>query len=159
MPEENYLDILEQSLKKKLGILIKIRQENEQQRLMLLDENVTPKEFEKNLEAKASLVEQLDLLDEGFEETYVHVRDFLDAHKKAYQEQIQRLQELIRQITAEGSSIQAEEQRNYKLAEKKFVSLKKQIREVKASHKIVTQYYRTMNKTNYINAQFLDNKK
>jgi len=115
-------------------------------------------DFEENINSKAALVDELNLLDEGFEEIYARIREQLDAGKEKYHEQIKRLQELIRQVTAEGSSIQAEEQRNYKLAQSKFESIKKQVREVKASHKAVSQYYRNMTKTNYIDAQFLDNK-
>ena len=159
MPEENYLDILEQSLKKKLEILDQIRVKNELQKVLFLDENLEPEELEKNLESKAALVEQLELLDQGFEDVYERVRQLLQKNKQQYQEQIQRLQVLIRRITAESNSIQAEEQRNYKLAEKKFGSIKKQVREVKASHKAVSQYYRSMTNSNYVDAQFLDNKK
>lgn len=158
MSEENYLNILEQSLKKKLGVLNQIRVKNEQQRVLLSDPELTPEDFEENINSKAALVDELNLLDEGFEEIYARIREQLDAGKEKYHEQIKRLQELIRQVTAEGSSIQAEEQRNYKLAQSKFESIKKQVREVKASHKAVSQYYRNMTKTNYVDAQFLDNK-
>lgn len=159
MSEENYLDILEQSLKKKLEILSQIRVKNEQQRILLLDEELAPEDFEQNIESKALLVDELNLLDEGFEEIYARIRRQLDAGKQKYKKQIKSLQDLIRQVTAEGSSIQAEEQRNYKLAQKKFESVKKQVREVKASHKVVSQYYRNMTQTSYLDAQFLDNKK
>lgn len=158
MPEENYLNILEQSLKKKLEVLGQIRIKNEQQRVLLLDEELAPEDFENNIEAKAALVNELELLDQGFEEIYARIQQQIRANKEQYQEQIRRLQEQIRQITAEGSSIQAEEQRNYKLAQKKFSDVKKQVREVKASHKVVSQYYRNMTNTNYVDAQFLDNK-
>lgn len=159
MSEENYLDILEQSLKKKLGILNQIREKNEQQRILLLDQELAPEDFEENINTKAALVDQLELLDQGFEEIYARIRKQLDAGKEQYKVQIRRLQELIRQVTAVGNSIQAEEQRNYKLAQEKFESVKKQVREVKASHKAVSQYYRNMTKTQYLDAQFLDNKK
>ena len=66
---------------------------------------------------------------------------------------------MIRDITAESSSIQAEEQRNYQLAQQKFSDVKKQIREVKNSQSAVQKYYKNMMKVNYIDAQFLDNKK
>lgn len=159
MPEQNYLDILEQSLKKKLDVLEQIRIKNEQQRVLLLDEELGPEDFENNIEAKAALVEKLELLDQGFEDIYERIRIQLESNKEQYREHIRRLQELIRQVTAETSSIQAEEQRNYKLAQKKFESVKKQIREVKASHKAVSQYYRNMTQINHVDAQFLDNKK
>lgn len=159
MSEENYLDILEQSLKKKLGILNQIRVKNEQQRVLLLDKELAPEDFEENINQKAALVDELNLLDEGFEEIYARIQQQLNVGRERYQEQIRKLQELIREVTAEGSSIQAEEQRNYKLAQKKFESVKKQVREVKASHKAVSQYYRNMTQGHQIEAQFLDNKK
>lgn len=159
MPEENYLDILEQSLKKKLAVLGQIRVKNEQQRVMLQDKELAPEDFEENMEAKAALVDQLELLDQGFEEIYAHIKQQLAANKEQYSGQIRRLQDQIRQVTAESSSIQAEEQRNYKLAQKKFSDVKKQVREVKASHKAVSQYYRNMANLNYADSQFMDNKK
>lgn len=159
MSEENYLDILEQSLKKKLEVLGQIRIKNEQQRVLLLDEELAPEDFEQNIDAKAALVDKLELLDQGFEDIYARIQEQLEAGREQYREQIQKLQEQIRQVMAESSSIQAEEQRNYKLAQKKFESVKKQVREVKASHKAVSQYYRSMAQSGYADAQFMDNKK
>ena len=120
---------------------------------------MAPEDFEENIASKAALVEELELLDQGFEDVYERIRQQLDAHKEQYKDQIRRLQDLIRQVTAESSNIQVEERRNYKLAEKKFSSVKKQVREVKASYKAVNQYYRSMTKTSYVDAQFMDNKK
>lgn len=159
MPEKNYLQILEQSLKKKLAILNQIRLKNEEQRVMLLDENLASDDFENNVEEKGALVEKLGLLDQGFEEIYKRIREMLDVDKEQYRDEIQKLQVLIRQVTAAGSSIQAEEKRNYKLAQEKFSSVKKQVREIKSSQKAVNEYYRSMTKRNYVDAQFLDNKK
>lgn len=159
MQEENYLDILEQSMDKKMDVLRQIRVKNEQQRILLLDPELAPEDFEENINTKAALVDKLELLNDGFEEIYARIRQQLSKNKEQYREQIQRLQEQIRQVTAESSSIQAEEQRNYKLAQKKFSDVKKQVREVKASYKAVNQYYRNMTQTNYVDAQFLDNKK
>lgn len=159
MPEKNYLQIMEQSLRKKLAILNRIRLKNEEQRVLLLDENLAPDDFEKNVEEKGELIEQLELLDKGFEEIYGRLEGVFRENKGQYREEIQRLQGQIRQITAAGNSIQAEEKRNYELAQQKFSSVKKQVREVKSSHKAVNEYYRTMTKTKYVDAQFLDNKK
>lgn len=157
--EVEYLQILIQSLEKKKQILLRIREKNEEQRVMLLDEDLSPEDFEGNIEEKGKLVDQLDQLDQGFDETYQRVREIIKQQPEKFTKEIQALQELVREITSASNSIQAEEQRNYKLAQQKFASVKQQIREVKASHKIVKQYYQTMNRTNYIDAQFLDNKK
>ncbi len=159
MQEHEYLEIMTQSLTKKLTVLGEIRKKNEEQRVLLLDENLAPEDFEKNIESKAKLVESLEMLDEGFDNLYDRLRDEIIGNKEKYADQIQKLQELIRDITAASSSIQAEEQRNYQLAQRKFSDVKKQIREVKSSQSAVQQYYKNMTKVNYIDAQFMDDKK
>ncbi len=157
--QEQYIEILIQSLSKKLEVLHEIQEQNEQQRVLLLDENLPPEDLEKNLEAKAELVEQLNLLDEGFDEVYQRVREALSENPSVYRRQIALLQKQIREVTSAGSQVQAQEKRNYDLAARKFSSVKKQIREVKASHQAVNQYYRNMMKLNFVDPQFMDNKK
>lgn len=159
MQERDYLDILTQSLTKKLAVLEGIRKKNEEQRVLLLDEDLGPEEFEKNIESKGKLVDSLEMLDEGFDHIYERVKEELAENKDQYKEQIQKLQDLIRDIMAQSNSIQVEEQRNYKLAQNKFSDVKKQIREVKTSQNAVQQYYRNMTRVNYIDPQFLDDKK
>ena len=157
--QEEYIEILIQSLKKKLDTLQKIQEMNKEQKLLLADENLTPEEFEKNVQKKGRLVEQLEMLDQGFDEVYQRVRGELSDRKEAHRPQIAILQEQIRQITALSSDIQAQEKRNYELAVKKFDSVRKQIREVKASHKAVNQYYQNMRRINLVDPQFMDKKK
>lgn len=157
--QEEYLQILIQCLEKKKSVLFQIRKKNEEQRVLLLDDDLAPEDFERNIDEKGQLIDQLELLDDGFDETYDRVRELVRQHPQQYEKEIKTLQELIREITSDSNSIQAEEQRNYRLAQQKFAAVKQQVREVKASHRVVNQYYQTMNKTNYIDAQFLDNKK
>lgn len=157
--QEQYLEILVQSMKKKLEVLYEIQAMNEEQRILLMDDNLPPEDFEKNIQKKSELIDQLDLLDNGFDEVYQRVRVQLQENQSLYKEQIGLLQSLIRDVTAAGSQVQAQEQRNYDLAVNKFTSLKKQIREVKTSYKAVSQYYQNMMKLNFIDPQFMDNKK
>lgn len=157
--QQQYMEILAQSLKKKLEALEQIQALNEEQRLLLLDENLPPADFEKNVQRKADLIKELELLDGGFDEVYRRVREELMHNQPSYRQQITLLQGLIRDVTAAGSQIQAQEKRNYDLAVRKFTSVKKQIREVKVSHKAVQQYYQNMMKLNFVDPQFMDNKK
>ena len=154
-----YIEILIQSLNKKQEILAEIQKKNEEQRLLLMDENLIPEDFEKNVQEKAALVEELELLDEGFDEVYQRVREDLMHNRSLYNRQITTLQHQIREITAASNQIQTQEKRNYELAVRKFSNIKKQIREVKASHKAVNQYYQNMMKLNFVDPQFMDNKK
>lgn len=157
--EANYIEIMIQSLEKKVQVLNHIVELNKEQKILLEDPNLGPEEFEQNVQRKGKQIEELELLDEGFEQLYARVKEELQANKEAYTAQIRRMQELIRKISALSASIQAQEARNKTLAEQKFSAIKSQIREVRNSQKVVKQYYDNMMKANLAVPQFLDNKK
>lgn len=157
--ENTYILILEQDLKKKNLILDKIIIANQKQRDALEDPNLDPDDFDKIVEEKAGLIEQLDQLDAGFEQVYNRVRDELQENKEAYKEDIALMQKLIRELTEKSATIQTQEMRNKDLMTQKFSAIKKQVREIRSSQKIVNQYYRNMMKANYVDPQFMDNKK
>ena len=159
MQEKQYLEVLIQSLKKKLMILNRISVLNQDQRDILQDENADPDAFDINVRDKDRLVSQIVELDAGFDEVYAHIKDLMERDHSAYEEQLQEMRELIRLIMAKDASVRAEEQRNYALAQRKFASVKSKVREVKASQKMVNSYYRTMMGQKSEDSMFLDNKK
>ena len=112
MSNRDYITILAESLKKKNTVLDEIQKANEEQKQILADENLTPDAFEKTLEKKADLIEELNKLDEGFEQVYEKVREELKDHMEQYAEQIRQMQEEIQKITDKTVAIQAEELRN-----------------------------------------------
>ena len=159
MEEKQYLELLIQSLKKKLMILNKIAVLNQDQRAILQDENADPDTFDINVRDKDRLIRQIVELDTGFDEVYAHIKDLMERDHSAYEEQLSQMRELIRLIMAKDASIRAEEQRNYVLAQKKFASVRTKVREVKASQKMVNSYYQNMMRQSRSTAQFMDNKK
>lgn len=159
MEHKNYINILLQDLKKKNQVLDGIIRANQKQKDALEDPNLDPDDFEAILDEKAKLIEQLEQLDDGFEQVYARVREELQEHKELYQNDIKEMQGLIRQLTEKSATIQAEEQRNKALMVQKFTSVKKQIREIRSSQKVVNQYYKNMMKKDTVEPQFLDNKK
>lgn len=159
MEKNNYILILEQDLKKKNLVLDKMIVANQKQADALEDPNLDPDDFDRIVEEKAELIEQLEKLDSGFEQVYARVRDELQQNKDAYKEDIALMQKLIRQLTDKSATIQAQEMRNKDMMTKKFAAVKKQVREIRSSQKVVNQYYRNMMKTNYVEPQFMDNKK
>lgn len=152
------LSLLEQSLEKKLLLLDGILEKSRDQENLLKDEELDPDQFEQNVEEKAALVEQLAGLDAGFERVYARIKEELPQQKAQYQDEIKRLQKLIAEITARSTSIQAEEARNKELAQKKFATVRKQIKEAKTSRQVVNQYYQNMMKLNFVDPQFMDDK-
>lgn len=159
MEEKSYIPIMIQSLKKKEQILIGIIQINQRQREELENPALDPDDFDATFEEKAALIEQLEVLDNGFQEIYERVRDELNEHREEHRGEIAQMQEYIRSLTEKSADIQAQELRNKELMQQKFATVKKQVKEVRKSQKVVNQYYKNMMRTNYIDPQFTDKKK
>lgn len=159
MQEREYLDILIRSLQKKLVLLNRIAVLNREQRELLQDENMEPDAFDINVREKDDLISQIITLDKGFDEVYAHIKDLMERDHSAYEDQLNQMRELIRQIMAKDVSVRAEEQRNYELAQRKFAGVKSKVREMKANRKMVNSYYQTMMRQNPGDSMFLDNKK
>lgn len=159
MEKNKYIPIMIQSLKKKEQVLDSIIQLNRKQKEELENPTGDPDDFEKVMSEKAECIEQLELLDEGFEEIFEKVRDELNIRRDLYRDEIAQMQTYIQGLTAKSATIQTEEARNKELMQKKFASIRKQVKEVRQSQKVVNQYYKNMMKTNFVESQFTDNKK
>ena len=70
------LDMLEESLVKKIDILTRIEDENEKQREVLssMDEE-REAEFDATIDKKTELIDQLGLLDDGFQSLFDRVKE------------------------------------------------------------------------------------
>ncbi len=156
---ENYLKILEESLQKKLVVLGEIATYNDEQESMLKQENVSLDELDSNMRRKDDLIQKLLKLDDGFESLYERIREQLLENKEVYKAQIKHLKELISQVTEKSVSIQAQEARNKKLIENYFSKEKDQLRHGRQASKAAYDYYRSMNNTNVVPPQIMDQKK
>jgi len=159
MQDKEYIAVLIQSLEKKKEILDKIIAKNKEQKILFTDEGSDPDRLEENMQEKSGLVDQLNELDEGFQQIYNRVKAMLQADKESYKEEIRTMQKLITEITEMSTTIQTQEKRNYDLAGKRFAKVKKGIRKARASNRVASQYYKNMAKLNYMDAQFMDKKK
>ena len=138
---ENYVDIMLQSLKKKVTVLNQIIELNRQQKILLDDPNLPPESLEQNLSDKDQMIRKLNELDEGFEELYNRVKDELQAQRAQYVSQISQMQDLIKEITEKSAMIQTQELRNKEKAMQKFSGIREQVKGVRNSQKVVKQYY------------------
>ncbi len=153
------LDMLEDSLIKKIEVMDRIEEENNIQTEVLKNsEEVDEKAFDDTVEKKGELVDQLLLLDEGFQSLFDRVKEELGNNKEMYKEQIGRLQNLIHEVMDRSSSIEAHEHRNKKLAEQYFSTTRQRLENNKKSSAVAFNYYQTMNKFKDIPPQFLDQK-
>lgn len=155
----SYIEILKQSLTKKIELLDTIMALNVLQKDMLENPDLDPDELEENLNRKADLVEQLSKLDDGFSQIYDRVQADLTENRGAYSEDIAQMKRDITAIMDKSTAIQSQEKRNQVLMQQKFTSVKKQIKEVKKSRQAVNSYYRNMLKMGTPGSTFLDDKK
>lgn len=153
------LDMLEESLVKKIAVMDKISQENEVQKQILSDpDNVDSEGFDKTVEKKGEYIDELLLLDDGFQTLFDKVKAEIGNNKDQYADQIKRMQQLIQEITSKSASIEAMEHRNKKLAEKYFSSEREKLSSGKRSATAAFNYYQNMNNSKDIPPQFLDQK-
>lgn len=153
------LDMLEESLEKKLEILKLIEVQNERQKAVLQNpENVDDEEFDKTVEKKGQLIEQILSLDDGFQSLFDKVKKEIGQERHKFADQISRMQHLIEEITGKSASIQAEEYRNKKLAEKYFSTSRERMNQSRHSSSVAFNYYQTMSNFKNIPPQFMDTK-
>ena len=157
--EQTYIDIMIQSLNKKIQVLDKILELNQLQKEQLEDPKADVDDFDQTVEGKSKLIEQLEQLDSGFDKLYDRVKEELKGNKEAYADKIKTMQECIRQITDKNMEIQAQEMRNKDLMTRKFAFVRDSAKTVRTNTKAASQYYKNMMQLNYVDPQFLDNKK
>jgi DNA repair exonuclease SbcCD ATPase subunit len=151
------LDMLEESLVKKIEIMKKIEEENDRQKEILKNyDEVDDKAFEETVDNKGELIDQLLLLDEGFQALFDKVKEELGDDKDSYRDQIKRMQDLIQEITGLSASIEANERRNKKLAESYFSAVRQKMNYSRQTSAAAFNYYKTMNNFKDIPPQFID---
>ena len=151
--------ILVESLKKKSRVLDEIIKENEAQEILFKQEELDVEAFGASADRMGELAEKLELLDEGFEAVYDRIRKELIDNKSAYRAEIRQMQELIAGITEKVVGINAARMRNKLQAEKQLKKSRQQIGRAASKMKASQNYYNNMNRLNYVDPQFYDNKK
>lgn len=159
MPMEALLQILQDSLEKKIDLLGAIEEKSKEQEAIIKKESFTFQEMDENMEEKSKLIEQLSVLDNGFETLYEKIRKELLENKDQYRVQIEEIQNLIVEVTARGASIEAIEARNKAAIEAYFSREKKELQKRKNVSSVARSYYQTAKQMNTIAPQFLDTKK
>ena len=153
------LDMLEESLQKKIAALTKIEEQNEKQRDVLSNpENVDEAAFDATVDVKGKLIDEISLIDDGFQSLFDRVKEEIGDKKELYAGQIKRMQKLIQEITSRSASIEASEHRNKRLAEKYFSTAREAMNQSRSSSSAAFNYYQTMNNFKNIPPQFMDQK-
>ena len=156
---KEYIEILIDSLKKKISILDEIKNANEKQRIIAMEMNIDDGSFDEIVQTKDMLIARLNELDKGFDTVYNRVKDELTINSSHHIVEIAELKGLISTITGMGMDIQAQEKRNEELIMRNFDNMRRKVNDTKTSRKVAANYYQTMSKSNYVEPQFMDKKK
>ena len=155
----SYLNILQDSLIKKLELLDQIEKKSLEQSEMIKVTNVDLALVDANMDEKAKLIDEILKLDTGFESIYEKVREQLLANKEQFKVQIHNLQGLISKVTEKSTAIQAIEARNKAQMDIVFATQKKEVQNRRNAMSVARDYYQNMNKVKYVSPQFMDHKK
>lgn len=157
---QNYIQIMINSLKKKVKVLDDISIQNEKQYEAAQSQKLDDEAMEQTYEAKESLIKELEELDNGFDNLYMRIKEGLadENAKKQYAIQIKEMQQLISEITEKSMNIERQEKRNQEAVLKAVNQEKMVISKTKNAQKVSSDYYNNMNKVNYIDPQFMDKK-
>jgi len=148
-----------QSLNKKKEVLEKIIDYTIEQELVLSENEVDLDKFGDLINDKQKWIEQLNLLDTGFEKLFERVKEEFQLHREMYQEEIVEMQQLIKKITDLGVILQTSELRNKVRFEQYSAYKKKEIRAFKMSNTSASKYYNNMANQHQGQSYFLDKKK
>lgn len=155
----SYLQILQDSLVKKLELLTIIEAKSKEQAEMLRTSNVDMTVVDLNMDEKEALIQEVLKQDDGFEHLYQRIRRELEENKEQYRNEIAQLKALISKVTEKSASIQAIEARNKAEMDLYFSKQKKGFQSKKNAMSVARDYYQSMNKVKHVSPQFLDHKK
>ena len=157
--EKAYIEIITDSLKKKIRILDQMILKNDEQKNIIGVPNPDMAAFEKTEEEKTVFINELKFLDEGFQTVYDRIKTEFLKNRNLYKEEIRTLQSLIKDITDRSMTIQSQEERNRNDIQRYFSNVRKNIRQAKTSNKVAAGYYKSMSRLDVIEPQFMDKKK
>ena len=146
MAEMDYVVMMRESLEKKVAILNCIIAENFKQKDILSAPDSSPDDFDATVETKQKYIDELNALDDGFQQMFDRVKAEFEKDKAPYAEEIKKMQQLIARITDLSVTVQKQEQENKNLMTQKFNFIKTKAREVRKSQSVVSQYYKSMMK-------------
>lgn len=155
----DYIQVLVDSLKKKITLLDTISQIDEEQRELAAAPKLDLELLDETVKRKSDCIDELNKLDDGFQLIYDRVKPELQDNREKHKESIILLKKLISEITDKSVAIQAEEERNKQAIAVHFSTYKKEIRQFKASRNATTNYYKSMNKLQNVQPVFMDRKK
>ncbi|MBQ2935216.1 MAG: flagellar protein FliT, partial [Lachnospiraceae bacterium] len=106
---EGYLQIMIESLEKKIVVLDQIMELNVRQAELSSHQPMDMEAYDKTMDEKGTLIDEINKLDDGFTSTYKLVKDIVQQEPEKYRDKVLQMQELIRVAVEKGVTIEAQE--------------------------------------------------
>lgn len=142
--ERVYVDMMEDTLKRKEEILTIIYNRTKEQEILLKEEKLNEERFNELIQEKGERIEQLNQMDGGFDRLFKQVEKEITANREAYREQILRMQKLITLVSELGMKIQALEHQNSERFKIYLSTQRKTIRDFHMNNRTASTYYKNM---------------
>lgn len=156
---EGYLQIMIESLEKKIVVLDQVMELNARQAEVSAHQPMDMEAYDTTMEEKGKLIDEINKLDDGFSSTYELVKDEVQKNPETYRTKVLEMQELIRIAVEKGVTIEAQEKRNRSALETVFRMKRQEIKQLKVSNTAALKYYKSMSRINEVDPQLMDKKK
>ncbi len=156
---EKELKRLEQNLLKKDELLDRLHGLFDKQSALLDDIDMETELFDNCMDEQDQLLQQVVALNEEADELYECLCLENLTLDGSYAEQIERLKALLSKVMDKTESLQKKEQSNKQKLEVYFKSERKNFGTGRRSSKAALDYFKSMNRSNVIPPQFMDQKK
>ena len=155
-----YVDVLHDSLSRKVDIVKEILALTKEQSEILSDEEMDSDRFDKIIDEKGVRIDEILEIDNGFNTMFERVRDVLQTDKEKYRSQIIEMQNYIRVITDMNVELESLEQSNKNKFDEFLHNKRSEIKNFNKSNSTAASYYRNMsNQHQSWQTYFLDKKK
>ena len=155
----NYVQILVVTLQKQIQVLQEILKLTKEQHQIATLSEFDEVMLEETLNKKEVLIAQLNELDDGFASVYGRVRKEVNQHRELYTEELQQLQELIKECTDLGVEIRVLEERTRKKLAQCFAGKQKEYGVQRTAATVASRYYQTMKNAKVQNSYLYNEKK
>lgn len=157
--DENYVQVLIDSIHKKEETLRRILEITEEQEQISKAEIYDSERMEKTLNDKQIQIDRLNYLDDGFQSVYDRISADICENPDNYKESILVLQDKIRVCTELGNAIKVLEDRNRNRLSQLFSKTRKEYTVSKNKANVAQNYFKTMHNSKIMDAYFVDKKK
>ena len=166
---EVYIQILTESLLKKDRCLEELLKLTKEQGKLIDDMSISEERnlstegmelFNEILDKKQVLLEEIKVLDSGFESIYLtKVKETMQRERENLKEQIIQMQQYIKLVTDKGVSLETLERRNKAKFDLYLNQSRKKIKAIKQNNNSVANYYKNIPYQHQGQSYFIDKKK